>query len=156
MLSAKVKSVHSSSNASKSVFIVDDCENSSSSCEEFVDSSGISDNDGNGGLISFSQETKIICDQPTLESLLDNLNLDKPMIGSYNQNQISLMGQISRGRENSISWLSSAFRWEPSTESNYKIDRSSTEHKPIIIYASKAKLIEKLTTILGKDKSFSR
>lgn len=146
MLSAKIKSSQSTEikkNASKSAFIVVDESESSLSCDDFVDSSNESVNE------AFIQETKIICDQPTLESLLDNLNLDNPIIDSFNQNKVALSCIRMKNRENSISWLSSAFRWEPTSNSNYIIDVSSTNQKPIILYASKAKLIEKLTTILG-------
>lgn len=123
-----------------------------SSYEEFIDSGEERyGEDDEGGIMMKSAS------DPTLESLLNNLTLDKPIFPNISNNTAlssstttAYNTSTSIRRNNSISWLSTAFRYEETNESNLVIDSGSTDSKPIILYASKMKLIEKLTTVLGK------
>lgn len=135
------------------ILLIKESDLEGSSYEEFIDSGeeriGCSEDDEGGIMIKSAHE-------PTLESLLNNLTLDKPIFpnstalssSSYTTSAYNTSNQLRRN--NSISWLSTAFRYEETSESNLVIDVGSTDTKPIILYASKMKLIEKLTTVLGK------
>lgn len=95
---------------------------------------------------------------PTLEKVLQNLSVDKLSISEASTLQyvkparqpLSLTTPSSPDScTTSIrSWLTMAFKWEPSTDANFVVDQGSLDSKPIILYASKMKMIEKLTTIL--------
>lgn len=143
-------------------FLIKECDLDDSSYEKFIDSGeDEKDNDNynyNGILVLSDKVT-----QPTLESLLNNLSLDKPIIPSSTTTAITSSSSSctppsssTYNREpvirqnNSISWLSTAFQYEETSEDNLVIDGGSTEVKSIILYATKMKLIEKLTSILGK------
>ena len=132
--------------------LIKECDLEDSSYEEFIDSGEEKWTNGDGVLILSDTVA-----QPTLESLLNNLTLDKPIIPSLNcqpasqPHHSSAYRDYAKRRNNSISWLSTAFRFEESSGDNLVIDVGSTESKPIILYASKMKLIEKLTTVLGKN-----
>lgn len=131
-------------------FLVKECDLEDSSFEQFIDS-GEEKLSGDGGMLILSDTVT----QPTLESLLNNLTLDKPIIPTSCNMQISSSEYIATNRDpvirrkNSISWLSTAFRYEDTSDDNLVIDIGSTETRPIILYASKMKLIEKITTVLG-------
>lgn len=139
------------SNSEPNALLIRKCNLESSSCEEFIDSgeekwSGDDEKDGMIVLSDFNT-------QPTLESLLNNLTLDKPIIPictPASSPHPTKNRDPTLRRSNSISWLSTAFRYEKSCDDNLVIDASSTDAKPIILYANKMKLIEKLTTVLGK------
>lgn len=126
---------------------------SSSSFEEFVDSSGGSED----GLrvVGSSSDIRIrnCALPPTLESLLNNLSLDKPILFPMQSTTLTgsrLQHSTTARRSNSISWLSSAFKFEPTAGNgnNLVTESGSIESKPIILYASRMKLIEKLTSVL--------
>lgn len=87
---------------------------------------------------------------PCLESILQNLSLDQPTLSrSRKSPDLELVRRKNKNSINLNSWLSSAFQWEPTNRNNLVIDEGSTETRPLIIYVSKMKLIEKLTTVLG-------
>ena len=89
---------------------------------------------------------------PCLESILQNLSLDQPTLSRPpKSSNLELVQRKNKKSMNLNSWLSSTFRWEPTNRNNLVIDEGSTETKPLIIYVSKMKLIEKLTTILGTN-----
>lgn len=147
MLASSVNYASKTTNSSS--YLIRECDLESSSYEEFVDS---------GDEVIGRESLEMLTDsnqQPSLESLLNNLTLDKPIIPtsidttSVHNLAPSNIRERSFSRKASISWLSSAFKWEPSDENNLVIDSGSTDTKPIILYATKMKLIEKLTTILG-------
>ena len=133
---------------------------SSGSFEQFVDS--FDESSDSGGVVGLSRGEGMLTAPPSLESLLTNLNLEKPILSSANNannakppsfdasenSKSCIKTDYSTRRNNSISWLSTAFKWEPTSSDNLIIDAGSTDSKPIILYASKMKLIEKLTTIL--------
>jgi hypothetical protein len=133
-----------------SLLLIKETDLEGSSYEEFIDS-GEEKYDGDedeGGIMMNSAQ------EPTLESLLNNLTLDKPIFPSTTALSSSPTTSAYNPsnqprRNNSISWLSTAFRYEETSENNLVIDGGSTDTKPIILYASKMKLIEKLTTVLG-------
>lgn len=139
---------------------------SSGTFEEFVDSF-TEEEEGEADLGALGEAP------PSLESLLNNLSLDMPILSNKSTRALlkpESMTNITstntntnisttttsntntnafQHHPNSLSWLSVAFKWEPSNEHNFVIDSGSiNESKPIIIYASKTKLIEKLTTVL--------
>ena len=140
----------SSGAASSSLLIrecdLDDSAMLSSSFENFVDSSGGSED---GLRVVRNEDIEAL---PTLESLLNNLTLDKPILFPAQSSTLTgpnLQKNPETRRSNSISWLGSAFKFEPTAENvNLITESGSTESKPIILYASKMKLIEKLTTVL--------
>ena len=145
------KSVVKTSNS----LLIKESELEDSSYEQFIDSGEekwFEDYEKDSGGVLVLSDTLT---QPTLESLLNNLTIDKPIIpNSISSSTCINIREIKRDpnivkRNNSISWLSTAFRYEETTDKNLIIDIGSTESKPIILYASKMKLIEKLTTILG-------
>lgn len=132
---------------SNSFLIIKECDLEDSSYEQFIDS----EEEKWSGDDEKNDEGVLAVTQPTLESLLNNLTLEKPIIPSSIPQSTCITNRdptVIR-RKNSISWLSTAFRYEETTDDNLVIDVGSTETKPIILYASKMKLIEKLTTVLG-------
>lgn len=123
-----------------------------SSVEEFLDSSGASGEE----LCIVKNDSDL---PPTLESLLNNLTLDKPSFyntsnttSNITSNTASALFASTHSPSSNTkraSWLGSAFKWEPTQDGvNLITESGSTESKPIILYASKMKLIEKLTTVL--------
>ena len=148
---------YNNKSTSSNKFLIKECDLEDSSYEQFIDS-GEDEKDIDNGILVLSDTVT----QPTLESLLNNLTLDKPIIPSSSSCTTSTSSfciPLSSStynrdtlirRNNSISWLSTAFRYEETSEDNLVIDDGSTEVKPIILYASKMKLIEKLTSVLGK------
>lgn len=132
---------------SNSFLIIKECDLEDSSYEQFIDSG----EEKWSGDDEKNDEGVLAVTQPTLESLLNNLTLEKPIIPSSipQSTCINNRDPVVIRRNNSISWLSTAFRYEETTNDNLVIDVGSTETKPIILYTSKMKLIEKLTTVLG-------
>lgn len=144
----------------KTTFLIRESDLETSSLyDEFINSEDEVGEDSNSTIDASSIIVPQSNQQPSLESLLNNLNLDKPIIPvTSNSRQHDHNNSASKysqptdqilQRKNSISWLSSAFKFEVTSDDNFINDSGSTDTKPIILYASKMKLIEKLTTILG-------
>jgi len=141
------------------IFLIKETDLNSSYEGEFIDSEAEDEDwDARKSFLVLDKGTA----EPTLENFLENLSVDKPKLSggpatvalNSSPSSKAVISKTSESPSNachssSSIWLNSAFKWEVSTESNFIIDQGSSESRPIILYATKMKLIEKLTTVLG-------